>query len=670
MEIEQATKLMSKLLETGEAIADFPEISGYRIFREIGQGGSGKVYEGVVNATGRSVAIKIYHTRVTNPTSHSIHELELLTHVRSPVVPHVLDHGWINDQVYIVTEFIDGPRLLEYAENLKQDDRVRLLVDICDAVTVLNERGIIHRDIKPSNILITKRGTPVLIDLGIAELIDSEEKHTSIFQRVSDPTGTLDFMCPEQARGENDAVTIRWDVYGLGAVAYVLLLGSTPRLMHGSTQERLERLSNHPARDPREIDHKLPKQLAAVLQKACSFDPTNRYESAQHFREDLHRWLSGNPVRAGKQSLWNRAVMTIAKHPYICVSLISIVIASSIFSVSALIFWYQSMLPYRFAPQEQRETNLAELVSRSGLSLRVWQTDNANGIRYGGDLFETQQGHFAVIGLEVPDIRSGDLGLIGYNLRAYDEPAWIATQIIPEALKYTIRNEPGPHSFRFRRILVEDIFPERTGREIVSVHYHSLYSLSAIQIHTPSGELLCDYYHDGWPTSLYWNPVYEQLVLLGQNSDGTSLDRGADTMWVGKYPVVAFAIEPQIGQFNQAIQHPGLELGDLGYQPAWYKCLLPGDGYTHIQSSVGNAVEIGLHAPGLETERQAGYTAIQLGGMANHMYDHVTLLVDHHGNVQSRVVTDSWDSTNGFDPYSYNLEDLPSRITKRKYWPD
>src|SRR5204863_9833043 len=138
---------------------------------------------------------------------------------------------------------------------------VALLAKVADAVQTLHEHGVIHRDLKPANILIDRRGEPVLVDLGLART----ENDLSVTLTGDGPLGTIAFMSPEQARGEQTKISTRSDVYSLGATAYLLLTGQTPHNLAVPLHEAIRRITTESGRPPHRLDSSLPKPLAAIL---------------------------------------------------------------------------------------------------------------------------------------------------------------------------------------------------------------------------------------------------------------------------------------------------------------------------------------------------------------------------------------------------------------------
>lgn len=671
MDDESAQRLAQVLFDTdpdGDRSV-FPSIPGYVLHKVIGQGGGGVVLEGVVESTARPVAVKVLHPRTTRSVAQALSELDRLAAVRSPVVPHVFEHGWIGNQLYIVTELIEGKDPVTYAKERTLRQKVALLARIADAVATLSARGIIHRDLKPSNILITDEGNPVILDLGIATILDDGHAQKQPRPETLDdtPIGTAAYMSPEQAMGKNDEVSTRWDVYAIGAIAYKVLTGSTPHGDAPTVTAALDASAQQPLIPPRSLNPALPKQLETILLTACAQDPSQRYENPQQLRDDLNRWLNKEPIAAGRQSPWARSIRALTRHPILTTTAaVLIIIVASTVSMYIFVRW-QGFQAYQFGMHAgSGKITVTSLYSRSGRIIHTWESREENGIRFAGRLVNYKRARYAILGFATPDTH-GDNGLVGYRVGYYDKPAWTATQHIPPALRYAARYRPEPDLFIFRKIYFMDVFPDEPGPELVSVHCYSPLSPCAIQIHRADGKLLSEYYHDGYITSLYFDPINTIMYAAAQNSDGKWTDRGEDTLPPEKYPIVVFAFRPQLGALQQVIRHPGL---GLGTEPLWYKCLLPARAYSTVLRNYSE-VGIALKQPHQFAQQKSGDIEIQLGaGIIAGTSGQVDLIVSPDGEILESWANDSWTGTDlGWTPDIFTLGDLPPRTTPRKYEP-
>src|SRR5881296_2269677 len=214
-------------------------VGRYKLLQQIGEGGYGVVFMAEQEEpVRRRVALKIIKPGMDTKGVIARFEAErqalaLMDHRN---IAKVFDAGATESgRPYFVMELVRGVKITEYCDQLSltTDDRLKLFVQVCQAVQHAHQRGIIHRDIKPSNILVTQSregvATPMVIDFGVAK--------ATTYQRLTDKTvftafemlvGTPAYMSPEQAELSSVDVDTRTDIYSLGVLLYELLTGSTP----------------------------------------------------------------------------------------------------------------------------------------------------------------------------------------------------------------------------------------------------------------------------------------------------------------------------------------------------------------------------------------------------------------------------------------------------------
>ncbi len=356
-----------------DELSGLPHIPGYRIESVLGGGGGGRVFRGVREGSDRLLAIKLL-SRPLGPdkASERAHrELDLLAEVRLDCVPRLVDYGVHEGRLYIATEHVAGADLKTHCETngLDRRARVELLARVARAMQKLHDRGVLHRDVKPSNILIDEHGQPVVIDLGIAAAFGDDP--TTTLTAEGDAIGSPAYMAPEQARGERAAISIRSDVYGLGATAYAVLLGDTPHKLEGSILEAIHHVGRRQPRDPKSIDPSLDGDLAAILQRAVDPDPNARYHTAEAMADDLERWLRGDllewtqpgPIKVVKQSLRRHPGLWAAGLAFVVMLLVGVGVGSWLDAQEArqkLAATQQRLA----AAEQQRADTLASAVKR------------------------------------------------------------------------------------------------------------------------------------------------------------------------------------------------------------------------------------------------------------------------------------------------------------------
>ncbi len=305
----------------------------------LGAGGMGVVYLADDPRLGREVALKVLHPVFAESAERrQLFEREQRTLARL-VHPHIarVYEGGVTDggQPYFVMELVEGVALDAWADGAAYAvaERLRLFLDVCDAVQHAHQRGVIHRDLKPSNVLVTEGGAadgrpPVgrpsvkLLDFGVATLAeDAGPSGDGASARAPLPL-TPAYASPEQLAGE--PVTTQSDVYALGVMLYELLAGrrpytaeagsfgeaaharrevSVPPLAAAVTAEAAARRGTTPER----LRRTLRGDLDAVVRKAMALDPAARYASAEALADDLRRVLEDRPVEAHPGSAWGRA---------------------------------------------------------------------------------------------------------------------------------------------------------------------------------------------------------------------------------------------------------------------------------------------------------------------------------------------------------------------------
>src|SRR5207245_8677581 len=196
---------------------------------------------------------------------------------------------------------------------------VELIAKVAHTVHYAHEHGILHRDIKPGNILLDAKGEPHLTDFGLARLVKAESSVT----QTLDVLGTPSYMTPEQAVGNNAAVSNVTDVYGLGAVFYQLLTGQPP-FAGGTTYETIKLLLDTEPRKPRLLNPKIDRDLSTICLKCLEKDPKRRYSSALALADDLERWLKHEPIQARRTGFIARAGQWVRRKPAIAALIASL----------------------------------------------------------------------------------------------------------------------------------------------------------------------------------------------------------------------------------------------------------------------------------------------------------------------------------------------------------
>lgn len=267
----------------------------YTLLRVIGEGGMGRVYEARHTRIGsKRFAIKMLHpefARHPEVLSRFQREAEVAASVQSPYVVDVYDvDRTLDGRPFIVGEFLDGKEFASYLEEVGKmavGPAVRIVRQICKALTAAHAKGVVHRDMKPENVFLTgdlERPIAKVIDFGISKMGDAPG---TALTKTGMIMGTPSYMAPEQARGER--VDHLADVYAVGAILYCAVTGQRPFDRGDPTATLTAVLTQDPPR-PRSIEASIPDALEMVIQRAMAKKPQDRYASMAELEAELAPW--------------------------------------------------------------------------------------------------------------------------------------------------------------------------------------------------------------------------------------------------------------------------------------------------------------------------------------------------------------------------------------------
>ncbi|MCZ7421691.1 Stk1 family PASTA domain-containing Ser/Thr kinase [Verrucosispora sp. WMMA2121] len=293
----------------------------YQVGELLGYGGMAEVHRGRDLRLGRDVAIKMLRADLARDATFQMRfrrEAQNAASLNHPAIVAVYDTG--EEQAptgetlpFIVMEFVNGRTLKEVlgAEGRLQPRRaLEISADICAALDFSHRHGIIHRDIKPGNVMLTQTGQVKVMDFGIARALASG---ATTMTQTSAVIGTAQYLSPEQARGE--AVDARSDVYAAGCVLFELLCGHPPFVGDSPVSVAYQHVREAPP-TPSDLNPDVNPAVDAIVLKALSKNPLNRYQSAGEMRADLLRAAAGRPVMATPVMREDETVaMAAAGHP-------------------------------------------------------------------------------------------------------------------------------------------------------------------------------------------------------------------------------------------------------------------------------------------------------------------------------------------------------------------
>ncbi|MHC5212094.1 MAG: serine/threonine-protein kinase [Planctomycetota bacterium] len=281
----------------------------YLITHLISSGGMGVVYEAIQESPRRTVAVKVLRDGLTSKSAlrRFEYESQVLGRLQHPGIAHVYEAGMhggdgVAGVPYFVMEYVPEARsIVEHARvrSLGLEERLRLFMQVCEAVHHGHQKGIIHRDLKPGNILVDPTGQVKVIDFGLARATDSDMTLASARTELGQLIGTLQYMSPEQCLADPHDLDVRSDVYALGVVLYELLCDRLPYDLRGlPLVEAVRRIRDERPARPSTSVRSLRGDLETILLKTLEKDRGRRYESVNELRRDLDRFLRREPISA------------------------------------------------------------------------------------------------------------------------------------------------------------------------------------------------------------------------------------------------------------------------------------------------------------------------------------------------------------------------------------
>jgi len=340
-----ATLLASSRLQPGARVGP------YQLLRLLGAGGMAEVWlaQRADGAFTREVALKMpLLARLRRDlVQRFTHECDILAGLEHVNIARLYDAGLSAEGLpYIAMEFVPGEPITSWcdAHRLGIRERIKLFLQVLDAVRYAHARQVVHRDIKPSNVLVTESGQVRLLDFGVAKLLAHDQDATQLTQLFGRAL-TPDYASPESLRGESTDAGC--DIYSLGVMFYEILAGCRPyRLKVGVPRPELEQhtLPPHVARPSmhladnaaearattrRQLAHRLAGDLDAIVMKALAHSPKDRYATAGALADDLQRYLNGEPVEARPDTVAYRAGKFLLRHRTAAVASAAMVVAAA-----------------------------------------------------------------------------------------------------------------------------------------------------------------------------------------------------------------------------------------------------------------------------------------------------------------------------------------------------
>jgi len=340
--IEASSVLVNEItsLETGVDInMIFPPLQQagpYRVIKLIARGGMGNVYlaERSDGQFQRTVAIKILRHELStkNHIRRFMAERDILSGLEHPNIARLYDAGITEDnRPYLVMEYVDGIPISSFCVNKSctLNEKFELFSQVCKAVEYAHRNLIVHRDLKPDNILVKPDGTVKVLDFGIAKIVDKElTPEMPNQERENLHMLSVRYAAPEQVTLEK--VTTSTDVYALGLLLYEMVAGRPPFDLKGKKlNEAAQIICNEKPEKPSSkisdsrLSRKIKGDLDAIILKALSKKPENRYSSAKQFIDDIHLYQTGNPVSVYPNTFHYRARKFLSRRPGVVLTVLA-----------------------------------------------------------------------------------------------------------------------------------------------------------------------------------------------------------------------------------------------------------------------------------------------------------------------------------------------------------
>ena len=370
-----------------------PEIEGYEVLEVLGYGGMGVVYRAKQAAPlSREVALKVVRSEIASEAGleRFNYESTALARLKHPNIANVLDTGTCKSgQPYVAMELVEGNPITKFVrdKDLHLDDILELFESVCRGVAHAHACGVIHRDLKPSNILVAVQdGKPVakIIDFGIAKFIDGDiEKRLTLTNQVF---GTLEYVSPEIIADGAGVADVRSDVYSLGSILFELLTSTPPVEIEHERKQSVFRAMQaiHDATIPKPSDRlrstandrlrakDIVGDLDCIVLHSLQRDPSDRFQSAEAFAEDLCRFRAFEPIRANPPGTL-RTFSKFVRRNRIVVGATTLVVLTLLGGLLAAVWGYREAERSRIVAVDLQKDNVKaiELLSEAALLANV-----------------------------------------------------------------------------------------------------------------------------------------------------------------------------------------------------------------------------------------------------------------------------------------------------------
>ncbi len=265
----------------------------------LAEGGMGRIFKALDTRLQRRVALKLLRRDDPELASRFLREASIQAQVEHPHVCRIYEAGEWMGQAFIAMQLIEGETLRAAARRMTLKDKLEVMIQVCEGVHAAHQQGLIHRDLKPTNLMVKQvEGSwrAFVLDFGLARTLAAPGP-----SQGGVVMGTVHYMSPEQARGEERGLDRRTDIYALGATLYELFAGEPPFSQHQGLEALGRTLAEEPLRLRRKAPQ-LPRDLETVVMKCLERMRERRYDTARELAGELRRVLEGEPVEARRAS--------------------------------------------------------------------------------------------------------------------------------------------------------------------------------------------------------------------------------------------------------------------------------------------------------------------------------------------------------------------------------
>jgi WD40 repeat protein len=296
-------------------LSAMPQVGGYEVLGELGQGGMGVVYKARHLQLNRLVALKMIRAGARARPSDLLRfriEAEAVAALQHPHIVQLYEVGEADGCPYLSLEYVDGGSLAQRHQEQPCSplEAAGLIQTLARAADYAHRRGVIHRDLKPANVLLTADCQPKISDFGLAKRLGAERGQTA----TGNVMGTPSYMAPEQAQGRTREIGPATDVYALGAILYNLLTGRPP--FEGDTPlGTLLQVAGHEPVPPSRVRQGIPRDLETICLKCLCKEAAQRYASALDLAEDLQRFQGGESIHARPAGHLERVLKWVKRRP-------------------------------------------------------------------------------------------------------------------------------------------------------------------------------------------------------------------------------------------------------------------------------------------------------------------------------------------------------------------